>query len=137
VLTVARAADLTPAQGVPERNPNGTWKTGSSGNPDGIARNARRFRDRARWGANQALEQLLASLPDLGGRDLVEATKLLTEQGGYVPPKDLARLVLDARKTLDSPDEWDTFLKSAALNQDEPEAIEEAPVTDAEEDVLP
>lgn len=118
----------------PARNERGQWLPGETGNPGGLPNSARDFRRKARFYANEALTRLVESLATLEGRDLIAATKLLAEHGGYITPEAEARLVLDGRRILQGEGEWDKFagrLISITDGADQP-AIE-APAEDDEE----
>jgi hypothetical protein len=159
VLTVARMTpEEAPLIPEPARRPNGTFAAGESGNPGGIPRRARKFQRGSAEASNIALDLLLDRLrtardnpmkvvqgpdgkewlePTMADKDVVAALGTLAKHGGLIPPAEMARLLLDARKTLESPEEWDRFAGLIDPEYGSREAIEAAPDPDAEEDVLP
>lgn len=110
-------AELIPA---PARNPDGTFVKGESGNPGGIPKNARKFQRGAAEVSYKALLVLQARLDEVraGTRKMTDRNLLATFEmcahfGGYISPADKAKLVLDARRALETPEEWDKFLAAA------------------------
>lgn len=142
----------------PPRNEKGQFPPGVSGNPGGIPRRGRVFQRGAAYISVKAQEALKARLedaaaepyktvtigeatylvPKMSDRDVIAALEVNAKHAGLIAPEVLARLLLDARKTLQSAEEWDRFARLIDPDYDERPAIEAAPADPSdEEETLP